>query len=133
MRVADLMQTELKTVRSDEPLVNATALLAESHISGVPVVDAHDRLVGVLSSSERLQAIAEAEDAQERGRLFEELEVRDVMTPRPQVISPDAQLKEAAQRMLYSEVHRLFVESNGKLVGIVTTTDLLRAVATTPA
>ena len=129
MRVAELMQTNLRTIQSDEPLVEAITLIAEGHISGLPVVDGHGRLVGVLSSSDVLQAIAEAETNAERSRIFEQLEVRDVMTPRPQTLGPEATLKEAAQRMLYSEVHRLFVEDKDRLVGIITTSDLVRAIA----
>ena len=129
MRVAELMQTNLRTIQSDEPLVQAITLIADGHISGLPVVDRHGRLVGVLSSSDVLQVIAEAETNAERNRIFEQLEVREVMTPRPQTIGPEASAREAAQRMLYSEVHRLFVEDKDRLVGIVTTSDLVRAIA----
>jgi len=129
MHVADVMQTQLQTIRCTDSLVDAIALLAESHVSGVPVVDDHGRLVGVLSNSDILETLAEHTDPDEREAVFAETLVQEIMTPRPQTISPDALVKDAAQRMLYLEVHRLFVEHEGRLAGVVSTTDLVRALA----
>jgi CBS domain-containing protein len=129
MHVADVMQTQLQTIRGTDSLVDAIALLAESHVSGVPVVDDHGRLVGVLSNSDILETLAEHTDPDEREAVFAETLVQEIMTPRPQTISPDALVKDAAQRMLYLEVHRLFVEHEGRLAGVVSTTDLVRALA----
>jgi CBS domain-containing protein len=128
MRVGEIMQTNLATVRGSDTIGDAIALLAESHISGVPVI-AGGRLAGVLSNSDILEALAAQDDPEERERLFDETTVQDIMTARPQTITTDATIKDAAQRMLYLEVHRLFVEENGKLVGVVSTTDLVRAMA----
>jgi CBS domain-containing protein len=129
MRVADVMQTDLKVVRGGDSISDAVALLADSHVSGVPVVDEAGHLVGVLSSSDILEALAEHNDPAARESVFDETLVQDLMTPRPQSISPDATLRDAAQRLLYLEVHRLFVERAGKLVGVVSTSDLVRAMA----
>jgi CBS domain-containing protein len=129
MRVADVMQTDLRTVRGTDTVGEAVSLLAESHVSGVPVIDDHGRLVGVLSNSDILETLAERNEPESREAVFDETLVQEVMTPRPQTITPDAEVKDAAQRMLYLEVHRLFVEHDGKLVGVVSTTDLVRALA----
>ena len=51
------------------------------------------------------------------------------MTPRPATIMPDAEIREAAQQMLYLEIHRLFVEEHGELVGVISQSDVVRAVA----
>ena len=129
MRVSEVMQTNLKVIGAADLVGDAVALLADNHVSGLPVVDAEGRLVGVLSNSDILQALAEHTDPVERERVFEQTEVRELMTPRPQTINPDANLRDAAQRMLYLEVHRLFVEKDGKLAGVVSTTDLVRTMA----
>jgi CBS domain-containing protein len=129
MRVADLMQTNLKTVRGEDTVGDAIALLAESHVSGLPVVDDRGRLLGVLSNSDILQALSERDAALPIEMLFDETLIRDIMTPRPETTAPDATLKEVAQRLLYLEIHRLFVECEGRLIGIVSTTDLVRALA----
>jgi len=61
---------------------------------------------------------------------MEETSVRDIMTPRPYIIAPDEDVREAARQMLYAEVHRLFVAEGDRLVGVLSTTDIVRAVAT---
>jgi CBS domain-containing protein len=129
MRVMDVMQTQLRTIRGTDTVADAIALLAESHVTGVPVIDDHGRLVGVLSNSDILEVLAEHSDPEAREAVFTETLVQEVMTPRPQTITPDATVRDAAQRMLYLEVHRLFVEDQGRLVGVVSTTDLVRALA----
>ena len=55
---------------------------------------------------------------------------RDIMTPNPLVIEPDADSREAAKHMLYADVRRLFVEDHGKLVGVISQTDIAHAVGT---
>lgn len=129
MRVADIMQTNLKAIGVGDLVGEAITALADHHVSGLPVVDDAGRLVGVLSNSDVLQALAEHSDPEERERIFDQTEVRDLMTPRPQTVTPEASVKDAAQRMLYLEVHRLFVERDGKLAGVISTTDLVRAMA----
>ena len=130
MKVAELMQSDLKTVDADTTVAEAVVTLADAHVSAVPVVDARDRLIGVLSTTDVLEAEAACESTEDRDRLFDQTVVRDIMTPRPATIMPDADIREAAQQMLYLEIHRLFVEDGGKLVGVLSQSDVVRAVAT---
>jgi CBS domain-containing membrane protein len=130
MQVAELMVSDVKAVAPDMSVSDAVQLMAEYHISALPVVDAHSHLLGVVSTSDILEAAAEATDAKAREQLFESSAVRDIMTPRPATVSLDADVKEAAQQMLYLEVHRLFVEENGQLVGVISQSDIVRGVAT---
>jgi CBS domain-containing protein len=65
-----------------------------------------------------------------RERLFERTRVLEVMTPWPATIEPDLDVRVAAQEMLYLNVQRLFVEYEGALVGVVSQTDIVGAVAT---
>lgn len=129
VKVRDLMQTDLKTVTPDTTVAEAVLLLSENHVSGVPVVDARSRVVGVLTTTDVLNAAAETAGSEDRERLFEATRVEEIMTPRPITISPDSDVKEAAQQMLYLEVHRLFVEADGRLVGVISQSDIVRAVA----
>ena len=130
MRVRELMQRAVKTVSLDAAVNDAVVTLAESHISALPVVDGLGRMVGVISSTDILTSEAEAEDATAREALFEETVVRDIMTRHPLTVSPDAEVREAAQQMLYADIHRLFVVSGERVVGVISTTDIMRAVAT---
>jgi CBS domain-containing membrane protein len=130
MRVAELMVSDVKAVAPDMMVADAVALMTEHHISALPVVDAQFRLLGVISNTDILEATAEASDRQSREEVFETTEVRDLMTPRPATVRLETAVKEAAQQMLYLEVHRLFVEENGRLVGVISQSDIVRGVAT---
>ncbi len=130
MKVAELMQTNLTIVRDDIMVAEAVTILADAKVHGVPVVDRSDRFVGVLSTSDVLEAAAEATNAKERERLFAGTVVRDIMTTHPQTVSPDDDVKQAALEMLYLDIHRLFVQYDGELVGVLSQSDVVRAVAT---
>jgi len=130
MRVAELMQHNVRTVGSEVSVAEAIVSLADGHISGMPVVDGAGKVVGVLSTTDVLAAEAEAEDPVARQTLFENTAVREIMTPRPFTIPPGADIRDAARQMLYADVHRLFVAEGDQVVGIISTTDIVRAVAT---
>jgi CBS domain-containing protein len=65
-----------------------------------------------------------------RERLFEQTLVLEIMTPWPATIDADTDVRQAAQEMLYLNVPRLFVEFDGALVGVISQTDIVGAVAT---
>lgn len=127
MRVADLMQTDLFTVAPEARVAEVVQAMADGHVSGLPVVDPAGRLLGVVSATDILQAAAEHEGGRGRTTLFEHTTARDLMTPVPITIEPDADVREAARRMLYGEVRRLFVEDDGRLVGVISQTDIAHA------
>lgn len=130
MKVAELMRTDVKTVDIDATVEDAITILADVHVSALPVTDARGKIVGVLSTTDILGALSETTEPEMRERLFDDTPVRDLMTPRSRVIGPDADVLEAAQEMLYLDVHRLFVEDEGRLVGVISQTDIVAAVAT---
>ena len=129
MKVKDLMHREVRTLHPDASVAEAIMALADSHVSGLPIVDAHGQLLGVLSTSDVLEAEAEADDAEARSAVMEETRVSDLMTPRPITVSPETSIQEAARQMLYAEVKRLFVASEGRLMGVLSQTDIVSAVA----
>ena len=130
MRVDELMRTELKVVEPDTTIEDAVVILADGHVSALPVVDPRGRLIGVLSTTDILEAEADCESPEDRERLFENTTVRDIMTARPVTVMPDADVREAARQMLYFEIHRVFVEDEGRLVGVLSQSDVVRGVAT---
>ena len=130
MRVADLMQTDVRTVSPDASVAAVVQAMADSHISGLTVVDDEGRLLFVVSSTYVLQATAEQDDAMARSRFFEHTSARDIMTPTAHTIEPDADVRQAAQQMLYAEVRRLFVEDKGRLEGVISQTDIANAMGT---
>ena len=130
MRVADLMQRDVKTIAPDASVAELVQSLADLHVSGLPVVSSTGQVIGVVSATDVLQAGAEREDTESRARLFADTMVRDIMSPTPQVIEPEADARDAAKHMLYQEVRRLFVEDQGRLVGVISQTDIAHAVGT---
>ncbi|WP_037300799.1 CBS domain-containing protein [Rubritepida flocculans] len=141
------MSRDVVTVRPETPLREVAELLASRHLSGVPVVDAEGRLLGVLTESDlmrRIAAPAEApagflgglirDAAAEAGR-FAKLHGRtaqDVMTPDPLCVPPDAPVAEVAKLLEEKRIRRLPVVSEGRLLGLVSRADILKAVLAAP-
>jgi predicted transcriptional regulator len=117
-------------VAGDTPVSELVAVLAAAKVTGLPVVDARERVIGVVSSTDLIAAQAGMRCTAERETLMEQAPVREIMTPKPLMIESTAQVHEAARHMLYAEVRRLFVEEHGVLVGVISHTDIVRAVAT---
>lgn len=129
VRVADLMQRDVRTIREDAPVGDAIVMLADGHISALPVLNAAEELVGVVSTTDILAAEAESGDGRGLTRVVTHTQVGDIMSRSPKTIAPDAEVKLAAQEMLYLDVHRLLVVEDGVLVGIISQSDIVRAVA----
>jgi CBS domain-containing protein len=130
VKVADIMRRDLKTIAPGATVAEAVELMSEFHITGLPVIDRHGRLIGVVSTTDVLDATAEAATPEERELVFESTSIDDIMTPRPATVLPETDVMEAARHMLYLEVHRLFVEDAGHLAGVISQSDIVAAVAT---
>jgi CBS domain-containing protein len=122
------MQSDVRTIAPSASIADLVQALADSRVSGLPVVNPTGAVVGVVSATDVLQAAAEKGDNTARSTMFEHVTVSDIMTPKAQVIAPDADARQAAQQMLYAEVRRLFVEDHGRLVGVISQTDIAHAV-----
>ena len=130
MKVTELMTTDLQTITADDTVADAIIALADWHVHGLPVLDKRTgRLIGVLSTSDVLEAAAECAGT-ESTLLFMERFVGELMTSRPAISAPDDDVQTAAQQMLYLDVHRLFVEDEGQLVGVISQSDIVGATAT---
>jgi CBS domain-containing protein len=129
-KVADVMTKRVVALSREATLAEALTYLATQHISGAAVTDRKQRLVGVISRSDIMEAEAEIGEPETRGRFLDETLVGDVMTSPALTIGPEAELREAALAMEYGDVHRLFVEERGDLVGVLSRSDVSRALAT---
>ena len=130
MKVAELMQTNLTTISTEASIADAVVVFTEAQVSAVPVIDRLGRAVGVVSTREILKAESACDSPRARERLFERTRVLEIMTSWPITIGPDLDVRVAAQEMLYLNVQRLFVEFDGALVGVISQTDIVGAVAT---
>jgi CBS domain-containing protein len=129
LRVIDLMQKDVRSIDEDAMVSEAIVLLADGHVSGLPVLNAHRQLVGLVSTTDILTAEAESEGGTALNRVATDTRVGDIMTSQPKTIAPDAPIKLAAQEMLYLDVRRLLVVEDGQLLGVISQSDIVRAVA----
>jgi len=146
--VADIMTRELIVVTPTTPLKEAIQLLADRHISGLPVVGEQGTLVGVISESDLMWQETGAETPpyvmvldsiiylQNPHKYEQEIHkalgqtVGEVMTSQVITIEPEKSISEAAHVLQQKKVHRLPVLDNaGKLIGILTRGDIIRAMA----
>jgi CBS domain-containing protein len=136
--VDEVMVREVLAVRPDMSLRTAAELMLENAISGMPVVDEQGQLLGMLSKTDvvrhRLDDDGEATVSLSPGQhILEDTTVEDVMTRRVLTVPMGASLADAAKIMVNAGVHRVpVVSANGALVGLVTTSDIVRWVAGLP-
>src|SRR5690242_1522385 len=139
MRVRDVMTTDVTTVAPDTDLRDVAALLVQQRISGVPVVEG-ERVLGVVSERDILfkerpstglhrGALAWLMDEGDLMLKIEATTAYLAMTSPPVTIGPEHNVADAAALMLEERISRLPVVEGGRLVGIVTRHDLVRAFA----
>jgi len=132
LRVRDLMHEPVLAVRPDDDLATVHDMMLDHAVRHVPVVDEDGSVVGMISHRDLLRsALIEQPDLPpyvERS-VLESTRAREVMTAHVETVSPDADLAEAARRMLDSKLGSLPVTDEDHLVGILTEADFLRAFA----
>jgi CBS domain-containing protein len=137
MRVAEVMTTQVLTVRPETTLKEVAGLLGSRGISGAPVVDEAGHVVGVVSEADILAKERRPRRASRLDRLFARGTVDrkaaartagEAMTAPAVTIGADRRVDAAAAMMLDRSVNRLpVIDREGLLVGIVTRADLVRA------
>lgn len=144
MRAHQIMTRSVISVTPETTIVDAANLMLQRHVSGLPVIDGHGKLVGIVSEGDFLRRSeigtqrkrrnwlrfilgpgASAGDfVAEHGR-----KVAEVMTASPVTINEDTALAEIADIMEQKNIKRLPVVRGDKVVGIVSRASLLQAVA----
>ncbi len=120
--VADHMQTDLVTLTADMEIIRAVTVLLDAGVSGACVLDDEGNLVGVLSKRDCLRAALNAAYYKEWGG-----SVADLMSTELETLEADLDLVSAAQRFVDSSFRRFPVLTEGRLVGQISRTDVLRA------
>lgn len=130
-RVRDIMQTKLVTISTSERMSTVEDIMTLGHVRHMPVVQG-GRLVGVVSERDLLRAslsnLSTHRDAERRAFLHV-VEIARVMSTPPVVVEPSATIDEAALIMAERKIGCLPVLDRGRLVGMITETDVLRWVA----
>jgi acetoin utilization protein AcuB len=133
MIVSMWMTRNVITIRPHAPVTEAAELMANQHIRRLPVVEAYGRelqLVGIVSARDILHAFPP--DVNPFAIVMSAtaaapVAVEHIMTHRPQTIAPEAPIEAAAELMAEEKVGALPVVQNGRLVGLITESDIFRA------
>jgi CBS domain-containing protein len=145
-----VMTSEVITVTPATPLSEFARICAEDEISGAPVVTVEGRLVGIVSKTDLISRVLEGGHAFAANRDFRSLfglgeqdvgampgmaseseeevigTVQDVMQTEVVTVSPDAPVHEVAWKLATERIHRVVVTEGDRLLGIITSLDLLR-------
>lgn len=147
----EMMTTKVISVGPDDSIEKAVKILAEHNISGLPVVDENNKVVGIISSSDivkfsgKLHVVpliassgwvspytdVSAMNSYSKGHeLLTSRKVRDIMTKKVTTVQESASGEEVARIISKKKINRLPVtDNNGKLVGIITRSDLIDSLA----
>lgn len=130
--VRDLMTERPRTTTGDAPLRDAARELIRTGLGALPVVDADQRLLGMLSERELMRHLLASEvlsDGPSRpspAGTQANKTVRDVMTRQVLCVAPEQPVAEVAALMTNKDVERVPVVSEGRLVGFLTRGDIVR-------
>ena len=144
MRAHQIMTRPVFTVLPEATILEAANLMLARHISGLPVVDAAGKLVGIVSEGDFIRR-SEIGTQRKRSRLLNFIlgpgqsatdfvhehgcKISEIMTPDPVTINEDTSLETIVTLMEKNKLKRLPVIRDGRVVGIVTRGNLLQAVA----
>ncbi|GBD42641.1 Inosine-5'-monophosphate dehydrogenase [bacterium HR40] len=145
MQACDVMTTGVITVSPDTPVHEIARLLVDKRISGVPVVDAEGHLLGIVSEGDLVRRLEEEDDGRRRSWWLDLLatpeeraqgyvrahgrRASDIMTREVVTVAPDTPVGTIARLLEERHIKRVPVVHQGKVVGIVSRADLLRALA----
>ncbi len=147
MKAKDIMTKDVLTVSLDTPVKKAAELLADYEISGAPVLDEHERVIGIVTESDLIEqkkklhlptvvtifeSVLFLERPQKIKREIEKMlgaTVKDIYTKKIITITEDASIEDIATIMSEKKVHLLPVLKGDELVGIVGKADVVKALA----
>jgi CBS domain-containing protein len=118
----DIMNTDIVTVSADETIDRALSLMLQYRITGLVVVDEKRYPIGVVSDYDLLDMVYDHQAARDK--------VSDHMSTNVYQVDESAGWTEVADMLREHRIRRLPVTSDGKLVGIITRHDLMRAIRT---
>ena len=122
--IKDVMSSPVITVYEDDSVEHVAKLMAERDIGSIVVIDRGGNPIGVITERDIVVRVAT------KNLLPSAVKAKDVMTSPSRIIDPDADITEAAKKMREHNIRRLIVMDRGKMVGIISSRDI---VAITPA
>ena len=124
IKVSDYMTRKLVTFRPEQPVLEVIEILLKKNISGGPVVNEKNELVGIISEGDCLKEIS---DCRYHNLPMEDVRVDQHMIKNVDTIDGDMHVLDAANKFLESKHRRFPILKNGKLVGQISQRDVLNA------
>ena len=124
MLVKDYMSKNVVTLDQNMEILRAAHTLITHDISGAPVLDKHGRLVGILTERDCMRIAMQADYHGIPGGL-----VKDHMSANPQSVDPDESILTLSQLFIEGRFHRYPVVDHGRLIGVISRRDVMRAMA----
>ena len=109
------------TIEPDSSVYDAIAMMAEKHVGGLVVME-EDKLVGLISERDYVRKVIL------QGRSSPDTKVREIMTDRVMVVSPERTTEECMALMTEKRIRHLPVVEDGNLVGMVSIGDMVKAI-----
>lgn len=149
LRVRDLMTTQVLTVKPTDTIKRATIKFAVDNVTGAPVVDNRNHVIGMITENDILGLILKYQDKLDRemnpnsllsipmdgessdpgiaeaNRAISEMKVEDIMVRSVLSTSPDEKIVQALKKMMQLNVNRVPVLEQGVLVGILSRSDII--------
>ena len=119
---SDVMVKDVITVSDATPLKDVTKMFGEKRITGVPVVNAANELVGVLSETDIIRKTTSI-------GAWSPKTAGQIMTKPAVTVEPNETLQRVCELMHNRRIHRVVVAEGTQIKGIITTMDILRAIA----
>ena len=116
-QIRDIMRKNVITIEYDKNALEAACLISEKDISFLVIME-NDSPIGVLSESDFVRRLA-ADD-----KKSSEVMISEIMSRKFRWVEPETKIEDAIQKMLNNNIRRLIILENGKLVGVITQTDL---------
>ncbi len=133
MRVKDLMSRQVLTIEASDSCLEAVARMHRARVRHLPVVNREGALVGVVTDRDLRHHLFSAQVYKDLGaipvdRLLQAAPVAQIMSTPVISAGPEDELMDAARFMLEEKVGSLPVVERGRVIGIITETDLLRQI-----
>ncbi len=145
MKAKDIMNRQIITVTEEMTVDETARILLDNKISGVPVVDEQNKVIGIVSETDLIYRekhlhipsfisildgvifLESTKELEYQVRKMAAFKVKDVMTKKVLTIHEDTELEDIVDKIVEKKINRLpVIDSKGKLVGIVTRSDILR-------
>jgi len=147
MKAQDIMQREVITVKGDTSVEEIALILTKNRISGLPVVDDNGKLTGIVTEGDLLRkelsprlpdfinilgAIIYYNGVKRYNEDFKKLAAKkasEMMTTNVIAVAKEAEIQEVAKLMVKHNIKRIPVVEDGKVIGIISRSDIIRTLA----